>query len=102
MLYLCIVNNKHKQQKQSKMENTISRLGRTYDMNSLADLKDLLAKDEEFIRISDGRSKLVKALKKEAKWLDMRIFKMENPEMFDNYRQALADYCQHSIRFENN
>ena len=80
---------------------TVNRLGIIYDLDKVEDCKKLLEKDNAFIAISDKRQKLTKQIIEEAKRLEFRIWKMENPESFENHRQALADYVQHPVSFAN-
>ena len=80
---------------------TVKRLGIIYDLDKVEDCKKLLEKDNAFIAISDKRQKLTKQIIEEAKRLEFRIWKMENPESFENHRQALADYVQHPVSFAN-
>ena len=80
---------------------TVKRLGIIYDLDKVEDCKKLLEKDNAFIAISDKRQKLTKQIIEEAKLLEFRIWKMENPESFENHRQALADYVQHPVSFAN-
>lgn len=80
---------------------TVKRLGIIYDLDKVEDCKKLLEKDNAFIAISDKRQKLTKHIIEEAKLLEFRIWKMENPESFENHRQALADYVQHPVSFAN-
>lgn len=83
------------------MAHTIERLGTTYDLDKVEDCKKLLERDNAFIAVSDKRLALTKKYIKEAKWLELRIWKMEKPDSFENHRQALADYVQHPVAFAN-
>lgn len=80
---------------------TVERLGIIYDLDKVEDCKKLLERDKAFIEVSDKRFTFTKKYIKEAKWLEFRIWKMENPESFENHRQALADYVQHPVAFAN-
>lgn len=68
---------------------------------NIAKLKAELAKIDEYIESMKGLSrtaiyrKYMRIAKKDKRRLEMQIWKLEDPESFENHRQALQEFIEH-------
>lgn len=68
---------------------------------TLQELKDRLEKLNEFIKETDGRNRFCRLAKNERDIVSRRIWKLENPESYENHRQALKEFLENTNVFAN-
>lgn len=62
-------------------------------------LKDAIEKAELYLSMSDHRTRNARRVKANLKDMEFQLWRLENPESYENHRQALQDYVDNTHIF---
>ena len=65
----------------------------------ISNLKSEIDKQKIYLEQVDKRSKIAGKMKANLKDMEFRLWRLENPESYENHRQALQDYVDNTHIF---
>lgn len=65
----------------------------------ISNLKAEIEKQKAYLEQVDKRSKIARKMKANLKDMEFRLWRLENPESYENHRQALQDYVDNTHIF---
>lgn len=65
----------------------------------ISNLKAEIEKQKAYLEQVDKRSKIARKMKANLKDMEFRLWRLKNPESYENYRQALQDYVDNTHIF---